>query len=233
MAGGPHPSTTVDRGVVDMIAAAHPRFPVCSPIRTRKAEPVGHTSPASRSWQAPAASTAESRYERPRRCYPLPHASDHRSAMFGYHLGQKPIMPPQRHLHRLRLGLPQPRGTPNVGQQKRHRPPTATPNRPHPAGYGRRRLAQTRLIVASAKLSLSKLARSSTSSRSNSSRGEVSIRRRAGRANTVDHRRQPWLLVRGRALQDTTASASPGGQPELILQPRDLHPRTTQPYRCQ
>ncbi len=32
--------------------------PVCSPIRTRSAAPAGHASAVSRSWQAPAASTA-------------------------------------------------------------------------------------------------------------------------------------------------------------------------------
>ena len=32
--------------------------PVCSPIRTRSTAPVGHLSPAKRSWHAPAASTA-------------------------------------------------------------------------------------------------------------------------------------------------------------------------------
>ena len=32
---------------------------MCSPIRTRSAAPAGHASAFSRSWQAPAASTAE------------------------------------------------------------------------------------------------------------------------------------------------------------------------------
>jgi hypothetical protein len=38
------------------------------------------------------------------------------------HLGEKTIVPLQRHLHRLRLGLPQSGGTLDVSQQERHRP---------------------------------------------------------------------------------------------------------------
>jgi hypothetical protein len=49
MAGGPHPGTTIDRCVVDMIPARTRTSPVCNPIRTRKALPAGHTSPFSRS----------------------------------------------------------------------------------------------------------------------------------------------------------------------------------------
>jgi hypothetical protein len=45
-----------------------------------------------------------------------------------------------------------------------------------------------------------------------------------GRPDALDHRRQPRLLLRRRALE-IQQHRHPGRQPELILQPGDLHPR--------
>src|SRR6185312_5055388 len=53
-----HPGTPVDRRVVERSPSCTCASPVCSPIRTRSAAPVGHGSLPSRNWQAPAASTA-------------------------------------------------------------------------------------------------------------------------------------------------------------------------------
>ena len=56
--GGPHPGTPVDRRVVDIIAPLHPRLPGVQPHPHPQRVPVGQSSVRSRSWQAPAASTA-------------------------------------------------------------------------------------------------------------------------------------------------------------------------------
>ena len=119
MAGGPHPGTTVDRCVIDMIPAAHPHLPGMQP----HPHPQSTTGRPHLTFQPKL--THPGRLHRRHRAVKdsketvtLPTRGDHRPAMPLDHLSQQPIMPLQRHLHRLRLGLPQPGGTLNVGQQE-------------------------------------------------------------------------------------------------------------------
>jgi hypothetical protein len=84
------------------------------------------------------------------------------------------------------------------------------------------------LTAARAKLSLNRTARSSASNRSNS-RGVANVRYDVVlAADAVDHRRQPRLLRRRRALEVQQHRLA-RRQPELILQPGELHPRRHPP----
>jgi hypothetical protein len=141
------------------------------------------------------------------------------------HLGQQPIVLLQRHLHRLRLALPEPGGTLDIGQQEGHRPRRqlrgvghALPGRRWTRGSNAER--RTRKALAQ---HYSKIIRQQPLQLPG--RAELPVGHRPRRTDAVDHRRQSRLPVRSRMLQVQQHRLT-SGQPELILQTRNLHPRT-------
>jgi hypothetical protein len=126
--------------------------------------------------------------------------------------------------HGSRLGLPQPRGTLDVGESKGHRPArqlrlpglTRPGRRPARRRDAFRRAAKAlaqddRKVVGQQPLQLSR-------------RSECPVRRGAGCADTVNQRRQAWLLVGSGTLQVQQHGLA-RGQAVLVFQARDVHPR--------
>ena len=126
--------------------------------------------------------------------------------------------------HGSRLGLPQPRGTLDVGERKVTVPSgsSASPGSPGPAGDRRGAAVPS---AAPRKLSLrtdSKVVGQQPLQLPR--RGEGPVRRGAGRADAVNQRRQAWLLVGSGTLQVQQHGLA-RGQAVLVFQARDVHPR--------
>src|SRR5215218_4480849 len=123
VAGGPHPGTTVDRRVVDMITAAHPRFPGVQPHPYPQPGTRGPYLTTEPKLTHPGRLNRRNRARKDgKETVTLPAGGDHRPAMPLDHRCKEAIMPLQRHLHRLRLNLPPPGGTLDVSQQESNRP---------------------------------------------------------------------------------------------------------------
>ena len=151
----------------------------------------------------------------------LPPRGHHHPAVPPDHLGQKTIMPPQSFFHRAWYGFPQPRRPLDIGQQERDRPGRQLrPRRLVRAGWrrlGAGRRAREALaqqdgeVVSQQPFQLPR-------------GGERPVGHGARRPDVVDHRRQPRLLAGRRALE-VQQHRFARGQPVLILQARDVHPR--------
>ena len=210
--GGFHPGAPVDRRVVDIVAFVHMRFP--------RVQPHPHPQRGTRlprlRLQPKLASAG--RLDRRNRAgkdgeetVTLPTRGDHHPAVLLDHAGDKTVVLLESYLHRVRDRLPQPRGALDVGQQERDRP-----GRQRFRVYRRAREAlaqQDRQVVGQQPFQLP-------------GRGEGPVGHGVGRADAVDHRRQPRLLIgRGTLQIQQHRLARRRRQPVLILQPGDLHPR--------
>jgi hypothetical protein len=90
-----------------MIASAHPRFPGVQPHpHPRHTTGRPHLTPEPKLANASRLDRGNSAREDSNETVTLPAGCNHQPAMLLDHLGHKPTMPPQRLLHRVRLGLP-------------------------------------------------------------------------------------------------------------------------------
>jgi hypothetical protein len=138
---------------------------------------------------------------REHRGHPVTHRGEHHPVMRFDRPPHDRVMPRQRVPHLLRMRLPPARGTLQVGEQERHRPGRQL-RLPGLARPGRRRMrrpgACRRVLEALAQKNGKVVGQEPFEF---PWRGEGPVRRGAFRADTVDHRLQPWLLVWGRTLE--------------------------------
>src|SRR5215207_11780312 len=100
MAGGPYPGTTVDRCVVEMITAAQPRFPCMQPHpHPQSTTGRPHFTPEPKLTHPGRVHCRHRAVKDSKETVTFPPRGDHRPAMAFDLLGEKPIVPLQRHLH--------------------------------------------------------------------------------------------------------------------------------------
>ena len=229
-----HPGTTVDRRVVDTAAAVRPRFPGMQPHPHLQRE-----ARRPRLMRQPELAGAR-RLDRGNRAgkhreetVTLPARADHHSAIGLDNLSEKAIVPLQS--RSITSGtVSHSRVDPSMSVSKNVTVPAGSstgPGSPGPVGDMRGAPVPA---IAPAKLSLKRTARSPASSPS-SSLGVAKVRYDtvAGRADAVEHRRQPRLPVPGRTL-DVQQHGLAGSEP--VLDPSRIEMSVagaTQPQRCQ